>query len=67
MGDRYFLSNPKILEQWAWATTLRRSSESIDLMPQLRKMLIEEYTQIIDKHLKGFSDIVPKIPLENKA
>jgi hypothetical protein len=67
IGDRYFLLNPKILEQWVWAKTLRHSSESIDLMPELRKMLIEEYNQIIDNHLKDFSDIVPKIPHDGKG
>ncbi len=62
---RYFLLNPRILEKWVWAKTLRHRSESLGLMPELRKMLIDDYNHIVDNHLKDFSDIVPKMSLDN--
>ncbi|AFU57448.1 hypothetical protein Ngar_c05040 [Candidatus Nitrososphaera gargensis Ga9.2] len=59
--NRYYLLNRKVLEKWVWAKNLRTHPKSIEIMPELRKMLVEEYNQIIDKHLNNLQDIVPKI------
>jgi hypothetical protein len=64
--DRYYLLNRRILEKWVWAKTLRVHPKSIEIMPELRKMLVEEYNQIVEKHLSDVQDIVPQIPTDEK-
>lgn len=59
--DRYYLLNREILARWVWARTLQVDPKSIEIVSELRSMLVEEYNKIVDKHLKDMTDIVPKI------
>jgi hypothetical protein len=61
LEDRYYLLNRRILEKWVWAKTLMTNPISIEVMPELRKMLVEEYNQVRKKHLNHIPDIVPEI------
>lgn len=67
ISDRYYLLNRKILEKWIWVKELRTHPKSIEIMPELRRMLVKEYNAIIEKYLKGMPDIVPKISPDSEV
>jgi hypothetical protein len=59
--DRYYLLNRRILEKWVWAKTLMTNPISIEVMPELRRMLVEEFNQVRNKYLNHIPEIVPAI------
>jgi len=61
ISDKYSLLNRKILEKWVWSKNLRVNPKSIETMRELRRMLVEEYNRIVEKHLSDLPDIVPMI------
>jgi hypothetical protein len=57
--NRYFLLNRPILEKWVWAKTLTTNPVAIEIMSELRSMLVEEFNQIRNKYLHHIPDVVP--------
>jgi hypothetical protein len=62
--NRTYLLSRRILERWVWARTLTNQPIAIEIMPELRRMLIEEFNQIRSKYLRLIPDIIPAISLD---
>jgi hypothetical protein len=58
--DRYYLLDQKILEKWVWAKTLRSRPQVIGMMPELRKLLVHQYNDIIDTYVSKLTKVIPK-------
>lgn len=58
--DRYYLLDHNILEKWVWAKTLRSRPQVIGMMPELRRLLVERYNEIIDTHISKLTKVIPK-------
>jgi len=61
--NNYFHLTKKILEKWVWSKTLISYEQSIVTMPELRKMLYEEYNLTVEKLRKitdGFEKMETK-------
>lgn len=58
--DRYYLLDQKVLEKWVWAKTLRSRPQVIGMMPELRKLLVHQYNDIIDAYVSKLTKVIPK-------
>jgi hypothetical protein len=58
--DRYYLLDHNILEKWVWAKTLRSRPQVIGTIPELRKLLVQHYNEIIDTYIGKLTKVIPK-------
>ena len=57
--NNYYLLNRKLQEKWVWAKTLY-NPKSREIMPELRKLLVNEYNILVEKYNID-QDIIPPI------
>lgn len=57
---RYYLLDQKMLEKWVWIKTLRNVEQVIGMMPELRKLLVGQYNDIIDTYISKLTKVIPK-------
>jgi hypothetical protein len=58
--NKYYLLDRKILEKWVWIKTLRSRPQVIGMMPELRKLLVERYNDIIDTYVSKLTKVIPR-------
>ena len=58
--NNYYLLNRKLQEKWVWAKTLNYNPKSREIMPELRKLLVNEYNILVEKYNID-QDIIPPI------